>query len=137
MKVLCGLFLVFLVLSSCSFYEDNYNIYDDDMAIINNRNRYIKRGSSQNSRGNMYSHRVNGSFTGIDSIRSIDSSTRLDVDLSITSGRFKLVLVGDNEVILVTDESVRQTFQFPEIEGGSYRLKMVGDGATFNLEVRF
>ena len=104
MKVFFGLFLVLVIgFASCSIDESNYNVYDDDTAIMNNKDQYILNGSSQNNRGNTYSHRVNGSFTGLDTIRTIDGGARFEVDLSIMSGRFKLVLVGDNRVILVTE----------------------------------
>ena len=138
MKVFFGLLLVLVIgFASCSIDESNYNVYDDDAAIMNNKDRYILNGSSQNNRGNTYSHRVNGSFTGLGTIRTIDGGARFEVDLSIMSGRFKLVLVGDNRVIMVTEENVNQVFEFPELSGTNYRLRMVGDGAKFNLEVKF
>ena len=138
MKVFFWLLLVLVFgFASCSLDASNYNVYDDDAAILNNRDRYILNGSSQNNRGNTYSHRVNGSFTGLDTIRTINGGSRFEVDLSIMSGRFKLVLVGDGRVILVTEENVNQVFEFPELSGTNYRLRMVGDGATFNLVIRF
>jgi uncharacterized protein (DUF2141 family) len=50
-----------------------------------------------------------------------------------------LVLVDDKkeELIMVCEQSVSETFEFSGLKSGKYKLRIVGDDATFDLEVKF
>ena len=104
---------------SCSIDDSKYNVFDDDNAIANN-----------------YSQQVS-SLTGLKTIKTIDGDQKFDVNLTISSGRFKLVLVDENNVIIICDGNTNRTFEFPELNSKKCKLKMVGDKAAFDLKVTF
>jgi hypothetical protein len=132
-------FLVIMVFAfvSCSL-ED---VYDDDSAIINNADKYLQQKSVGNNYGNVFTQNVTGAYTGLRTIRTIKNNGTIifDVSLTINSGRLKLVLVNDKdaELIIVCDQNVSKTFEFTELDGKYYKLKLVGDEATFDLRINF
>jgi hypothetical protein len=135
-KVLGILTVLVFCLVSCSLDDAKYNVFDNNNAIANNKDKYLQKSSSRNNAGNAYSHQAN-SFTGLKTIRAINGNQVFFVNLSISSGRFKLVLVDGDDVIMICDENVNKSFEFRELTGKKCTLKIVGDVAAFDLGVTF
>ena len=125
--------LLALVLLGCEIP----NVYDNPDAIINNSDKSSLVGSVLVNFGNTYNHRVS-KFNGMKTIRTINKSGELkfEIDLVISSGRYKLVLVKDNQIIPVTDENTNGVISFNYLEDGRYKLKMIGDEAAFDLKLK-
>ena len=135
-KIIGILALLAFCFVSCLIDESKYNVFDDENAITNNSDKVFERSSVIVNLGNNYSHRAK-SLTGLKTIKTLDDGQKIDVNLSTTSGRFKLVLVDGNKVITVCDENANSTFEFPELNGKKYKLKIVGDRAAFDLKIHF
>jgi hypothetical protein len=127
--------LVFYFLS-CSIDESKYNVFDNENAIVNNSDKALEIGSVKKNFGDNYSQKVN-SFTGLRTIKTINGGQRFNVNLTTSSGRLKLVLVDENNVVTVCDGNANGTFEFPELDGKKCKLKIVGDNAKFELEIAF
>jgi hypothetical protein len=121
---------------SCYIDDSRYNVFDDDNAIANNRDKFFVRESVIKNFTNNYSQRVS-SLTGLKTIKTIDGDQKFDVNLTISSGRFKLVLVDENNVIIICDGNTNRTIEFPELDGKKCKIKIVGDKAAFDLKVTF
>jgi len=137
MKRIIGI-LALLIFSfvSCSIDESKYSVFDDENAIANNSDKAFQRSTVTTNLGNNYSQRSK-SLTGLKTIKTFDGGQKINVNLSITSGRFKLVLVDGDKVITVCDGNTNSTFEFPELNGKKYKIKIVGDRAEFDLKMHF
>ena len=137
MKKIFGILavLVFCFIS-CSIDDSKYNVFDDENAIANNNDKTLEIASVEKNLESNYSHRAN-KLTGLKTIKTISGNEKFDVDLTTSSGRFKLVLVNKNNVIIVCDGNVNEQFEFPELDDKEYKLKIVGDKAAFDLKVTF
>ena len=137
MKKILGILAVLtFCFVSCFIDDSKYNVFDDENAIANNWDKCFERASVIKNLGNNYSQRVS-SLTGLKTIRTINGDQKFDVNLITSSGRFKLVLVDDNNVIIVCEGNTNRTFEFPELSGKKCKLKIVGDKAAFDLKVTF
>jgi hypothetical protein len=114
------------------------NYYDDPDAIKNKNDLSIFVGSKSTNVGNIYTHTANN-FRGMKTIKTlkIDGNLSLNIELEITSGRFKLLLVNESNIITVCEGNTRENIILNNIENGSYKLKMVGDEAKFDLKINF
>jgi len=113
------------------------NVYDDSNAIINNKDMSLFLNSVLTNVSDTYNQKVN-KFNGMETIRTINKSGELtfEISLIISSGRFKMVLVKDNDIILVTDENTDRIISFNNLENGTYKLKIIGDEAKFDLKFK-
>lgn len=57
--------------------------------------------------------------------------------LTVSEGRFKIVLTDGKTVILVGDETTEETTKSFEVENGRYRVRIVGEDAKFALDATF
>jgi len=136
------------------------DVFGDEQTILRGQNRFSQRGAVQNVRTennvHIYSFGAN-SFTGLRTLRAIHADSGFVVNVAVTSGRFKLVLVGgnrvmtiaegsvdyalvlvgENHVLIVSEDGESQAFEFAELSETNHMLRIVGDDAEFNLEVRF
>ena len=126
--------LIAAALAGCS-PERYEKLYDDDEWIAKNASSFVKMGSTESSsKSNEYTLTA-GKYYGKETVKqslSLTKDSSINVKLDFESGRFKLVLVKDGKVYLVTDEKTPgdspKTFK-PELEAGKYDLKIVGANA--------
>ncbi|MDR3275897.1 MAG: hypothetical protein LBT11_01600 [Treponema sp.] len=113
------------------------SVYDDDATILKGADSGSKTSSVSNNTGDSYTHRA-ASFSGMETVRTVkkDGSLALDINLSISSGRFKLVLAGGNQVYTVCDQNISGQVDLSGLPNGTYKLKIVGDHASFDLSVQ-
>ena len=131
-------FGVLAVLAFCfvSCDESKFNVFDDENAIAGKYDKYYEGTSVRKNLGNEYSQR-SSSFTGLRTIKTINGNQKFDVNLTTSSGRFKLVLVDENKVITVCEGNANSSFEFPELSGKKCKLKIVGDKAEYDLKITF
>jgi hypothetical protein len=128
-----GIFGLVLLLAGCKMQ----NYYDNDEAI-KSKDASVFAGSVSKNIGNTYTHYAR-SFNGMKTIKTleIDGRLGLNVKIKVSSGRFKLVLVRDNELINICEGETDKNIEVEGVEKGEYKLKMVGDKAEFNLELEY
>lgn len=125
----CASFLIIgfmLIFTACKPFDG----FDDNDAILKTTsNRLV--GASQNYYPSKY-ELIASKFNGVIRIKDIkiSKSPTLTMDLTINSGRFKVVLVKDNDVFLVTGEDVAGSVQMSELSAGTYNLRIVGCDAN-------
>ena len=131
--ILCFGVLSVLLLMSCKIQ----NYYDDPDLITSDSDGSVSFGSVLIESGNKYNYKVS-KFNGMKTIRTISKSGELnfEIDLIISDGRFKLVLVKDKEIILVTDKNTNEIISLNNLENGTYKLKIIGDEAKFDLKLK-
>ncbi len=112
-------------------------LYNDDAKIIKS-NVYSSVASVQQSTLNKYSYSCS-KFSGIKEIKNftVESGSELDLRLNVKSGDFKLVLTSDDTVYVLKEGSYEGVLTFEEIPEGRYKLKMVGVGAEFELNITY
>ena len=138
MKIYTCLFIFYLlILTSCSI-EELKKIYDDDNKIKSPNERSFQRHYVSTTINNTHLQRIK-SFTGIKTIGTINKNGALvfNLLLEINSGRFKLVLVDKNNVVIICDNNINDTLDFTHLDNGKYILKMVGDEANINMRISF
>jgi hypothetical protein len=95
----------------------------------------------QTHKGNIWTDKAK-KFTGLDTkttVTKVDGTDLvLDIDLEITEGQFKLVLVNGDTVILITDTTVDDDFVWTDADllAGDWKIKIVGNEAKFDLVLK-
>jgi hypothetical protein len=94
-------------------------------------------GNGRGTSGNTYAFTANR-FGGIKTITAFEKKGYLDMDilLEFTTGRCKLVLIKDNEIIMIYDGPINGNIDLSDMEDGEYKKKMVGDNVKkLNLRI--
>lgn len=116
-------------LASCG----DVNVYDDDNGIItSNGSTSVMMNEVKIGK---YSTISAQSFTGVKTLYSFsaDNSITVSYDTELTSGRLKLVVCDNENVIVVFEGEDAATDKVIPLESGSYRLRLVGDNAEFSM----
>lgn len=131
-KILLSMLLILsILLVGCNIAPSSKDIYDknDQIALQGDSFTYKVRIA------NVFDQQADiefKNFTGAETLFKIRSGNLLKVDLSkeISSGRFKVVLIDDeNEIIELEDEME------VELTNLIYRIKIVGDDASGKFEL--
>lgn len=115
------------------------NVYDVDEKIMANTNSTLYRNSSKNKVGNSLSLKADY-FMGVDTVYTYnvkDGEISITYSLTVTEGRFKIVITDGETIILVGDEATEETTQTFKVENGKYRVRIVGEDAKFSLKAEF
>lgn len=134
MKKITGMILACVMLMILSLCGCNYDVYDDDSAIVKS-NASIFHESYSNSTIHVYNHSFK-LFIGVKKIRllTLAKDDEIKFVAKIDEGRFKVVVIekSTNLVTLVGEGS--GTFTINGLSG-SFIVKMVGDGASGSVSV--
>lgn len=126
--------IFFVMFSACFFLACGpYEGYDDDDKIINGTDFSSTINSTESDLNNKYifsASKFNGQRT-VASL-SLPENPSLKVTLTIKSGRFKLVLIKDETVYLVTDSDAGGTVETC-LSAGTYKAKIVGQDAEMSF----
>ena len=120
------------VLTACS----TFNGYDDDKAIVK-ANSFSKIKSVETNTPAKYSLRCD-KCNGVEKIKNITvpENPVFDISLTVSSGRFKVVLVKGDDVFIIcerdTDEPV-----VTDLAAGTYSLRIVAEDAKVNFTFNF
>jgi hypothetical protein len=130
-----ALFLVLgilLTMAGCVMYCD-----DPDFVISGDDSALFAGGMEMNT-GDTYTIKAKR-FTGTKTIKTIKKSGALsfEVNLTVFSGQFKLILVRDKEVITVCNNDTDDLVVLDHLKDGTYRLRIAGEDARFNLKIRY
>lgn len=115
------------------------NVYDVDEKIMANANNTMYRNSSKNKIGNSLSVKADY-FMGVDTVYTYnvkDGEISITYSLTVSEGRFKIVLTDGETIIIVGDETIEETTKTFEVENGKYRVRIVGEDAKFSLNIKF
>ncbi len=131
-SVLIVLMCAVMMFAACDYEA----AYDNDAKIINSSGN-IRTASVKTDILGVYKETTK-KFSGVDTLKELNLSENptIDFDLTINSGKFKIVLVKGETVTLLTEESVTGGKQI-ELEAGRYKLKIVGVEANFVLTLRY
>ena len=125
------LIILATMLVGCNLAPSSKDIYDKDDQIVLQGDSYTYKVRV----GNIFDHQADiefKNFTGAETIFKINQGSILKVDLSkeISSGRFKVVLIDDeNEITELEDEMEI------ELTNLIYRIKIVGDNASGKFDL--
>jgi hypothetical protein len=119
-------FPVVLLLAGC---VTTFNGYDDPDAIINSDRQMMIAGNGRDSSGDTYVF-TGAAFSGVREIATLKKEGHLGLyaSLEFTSGRCKLVLAKDDNIITICEGVNDGVIDLSYIDDGTYKLKMVGDG---------
>jgi len=119
-----------LSLAACGPFEG----FDDDAAIIKASGASTVGSFTLNS---LTVYTLNAKkFNGVIKVKNITvtENPTFNITLSITEGRFKVVLVKDNTVYFITDKNADGTVE-TELAAGTYSFRIVGEDAKINFTV--
>ena len=107
--------------------------FNDDNAILKTTSRSLS-GSKITNISSKYELKAD-KFNGVIRIKDITvaKDPTLNMDLKINSGKFKVVLVKDDKVYLVTDKDVTTGSIEIELAAGTYNLRIVGQDANIDF----
>jgi len=139
-KVLLPLILGFLslILSGCVIGLDKEDIYDDNDKINNEGDSYSFHHQYM-SIGKSHLDLEYSKFYGAATVWSLysekDSVIDIEFDSVVETGRFKLVIVDeDNNVIDVLENSIKGNQQI-KTSVGKYLIKIVGDNSKGEIKI--
>jgi hypothetical protein len=132
---LFGSLLIGMIITLVGCARPSY--YDDTDAIVNKKNSALFFGSVETNIGDTYIQRVE-KFNGIKTIKTIKKSGELslEINLTILSGRFKIVMVKDDEIKSICEQDTYGIITLNDMEDGTYKLKIVGEDAKFSLDLK-
>lgn len=133
--------LVALLLIGCGSLEQ-HNLYDNDRQIEGEGNSYSRSNYSQNVNGNRLYLNI-GFMDGMDTIweynANSESSVAIDYDISLKSGKAKLVLITpDGDLSTIAEATKSEAFSGSSdisVNKGRYRIKLVTENAKFELNL--
>lgn len=140
-KVSIAVFLMFALLfcfSGCAAAE---SIYDDETAITDIfdtsiATRYVENYLKIGNQITVNSHAKY--FSGTQKICEFyfDQATDIDVELTVTQGRFKIVLISEEkDVYTLYENGSDLLIDLAQIPDGNYIMKFVGQQAEFDLDM--
>ena len=140
-KIWTVVLLVSVLLIGCG-RQVQHNVYDDDKQIEGEGNSFSLSNYNQNKNGDRLYINV-GFMDGMDTIweYDADSESAVDVgyDISLTSGKVKLVLITpDGDLCTIAETTKADSFsgsQHINMDKGTYRIKLVTDNAKFELNL--
>jgi hypothetical protein len=129
-------FVVLMIVVCVSCGCATFNGYDDSEEIINQNRGYEYFGNGRSSAGTTYVYTAHR-FTGVKEIATLEKKSflALYVSSNFISGRCKLVLIKDSEIVMVCEGANDGIIDLSEIDDGNYMLKMVGEDVK-NLTMR-
>ncbi len=128
--ILLNLFLVTLLLG-CTNVAIQKNVFDKEDEIIkqgDSYSYYSRLGTVSENTANLNFK----NFYGAETIFTIEDVEILNIEISyeVSKGRFKVVLIDPNDEITIINESI-----VINLLEGMYRIKIVGDDATGNIDM--
>lgn len=134
MKLFCLAFSLVLVLSACgnSSYNDRSLILSDEDSY--SYQKCVDTGSTETSLKRDYQ-----GFNGKDTIWMLDAaedaSISLDLSANLSSGKFKVLLVSeDNDITTLLEGDDTQNTSV-DLDNGTARIILVGDHASGSCEI--
>ncbi len=126
LSIFIMIFLMSLSLSACNFSEHGA-LYDDEERMLATGDTYSFLGKIEMNHSIEFNR-----FSGIYTLKSINvnGTITINVAMNITSGRFKVILVSDDDGII---ELVEGENQLTLIDDRA-RLRIVGDDAKGSLD---
>lgn len=120
--------------AGCADYAE---IYNDDAKIISS-NSHTSMASIETKTSDSFKYSC-AKFSGVMEIKrfTVESGAQMDISLNVESGDLKLVLTDSSNVYVLAEGSYDGTMTFEEIPTGSYKLKMVGLEAEFQLHINY
>ena len=121
-------------LAGCSA-EAAEETYNDNAKIVKSSSS-AEVGATRMLTAAKFSYSAN-KFSGVKQVKKLnlpENPTFKDVKLTITGGKFKIVLVKDGEVYLLTDENIDGNIDM-KLKAGNYVLKIVGVEAKVDLSM--
>ena len=120
--------------SGCGKNKDLSLLYDDETAYTATFTHFAAFASVSV----VTSKKIELSFGKISGIKqittlSIDENTTLDLDVDVTEGRLKIILVSGNDWYLVSEASVKDQNFKPSVPAGKYKLRIVADKAAAKI----
>jgi len=136
-KTLLGILILAVILcltlAACGPFEG----FDDDNDIINHTGNSTV-GSEITNTSSKYSFSAK-KFNGVIRVKDItlEANPTLDLTVTITSGKFKVVLVKDKKVYVVTDKAAGSSVTMTDLPAGTYNLRIVGKDAECSFVFNF
>ncbi len=129
MKKVVGILVVcilVLTLSACNFSAHG-ELYDDEDRMMATGDTYSFLGMIELNDSIEFNR-----FSGIYTLKSfnVNGTLTIDLDMNITSGRFKVILVSDDDGIQELVEGINQVTLIDD----RARLRIVGDDAKGSLD---
>lgn len=114
--------------------------YDDDLIIAGNFSSYVYKEDTKTVVNNQYMHSAKY-FSGVSNIDrfaiiDVPENPTFNYNVTLNSGRYKLVLVKDKKVYVISEGAVSSPVSI-DIPAGKYVLKQVGSKADFKLEIDY
>lgn len=126
LSMMIMIFLMSLSLSACNFSEHGA-LYDDEERMLATGDTYSFLGKIEVNNSIEFNR-----FSGIYTLKSINvnGTITIHVAMNMTSGRFKVILVSDDDGIIELDEGENQLTLIDD----RARLRIVGDDAKGSLD---
>ncbi len=126
-----------LAITGCSSAEA---VYDDDESIAGPFSTRIATRYAQNylvQFGDVTIHAQAEYFSGVSKMCDIEltDETYFGLDLTVISGKFKIVLVKDGAVTVLFENDDTLLVELSTLASGEYELKFVGQQAKFELDM--
>ena len=118
---------------SAEAFEETYN---DDAKIVKSSSS-AEVGAARILTSTAFTYNAN-KFSGVKQVRKLDltaNPTFKDVKLTITGGKFKVVLIKDGKVHVLADKNNDGDIKMENLEAGKYTLKIVGVEAKVSLSM--
>lgn len=136
-KAVVALPIAAILLTGCAV-NIGKQVYDNDEMLGADYDRYSSEYFSQSSEGNILSGSAE-KLEGMRTIKKFDSSGEgeisLSFNLSVSSGKAKIVLVAPDGTVTIPGECTSEEKELTDdkhykASEGEYRIKMVGDEGT-------
>ena len=112
------------------------NVYNDDAWIAAQGDTYTYSFQAKSSSGQQMAMKFN--MSGMETLWDVEVSTKSKVtfeyDLTVSSGDFKIVLIGPEKEVQTLVEGTDSGKVTKALEAGTYRLKVVGRKAKGALQ---
>ena len=124
--------LTMFAFAGCGTFEG----FDDDNTIINSRSS-TSIGSFESDTPSQFIFNCSN-FNGVKIIKNITvpQNPKFSMTLNIDSGRFKIVLVKDNTVYVITESNTDSSVSVT-LPAGTYSLRVVGEDAKMQFKFSY
>lgn len=139
--IIVTLIMCISLLSGCGINDYQKNLYDNEKDLCKQADSYsyvLRVGNTINNKTSI----KYGTFYGMDTIFIIDSKESgkitLNYESKIDSGKFKGVLISQDDKVTTIFEGNAKKEETLEVEKGINRIKIVGNNAkgNFNMEIK-
>ena len=136
--------ILFLLVSICMvglLSGCNTSAYNNKNAIIADEDSYTYRKSNDEGSTDSSLNREFAGFSGKDTIWTLEAETKTDISINLSTdlekGKFKVLLVTNNDDIEILLEGEGTKDETIEIEAGTPRIIIVGDDASGICQISF